>query len=305
MAELSKEKFQIVGKNLKAAQEVVRPSMTYWQDAWRRLKVNKIAMLTLSLLCIMIFMAIIGPMIRPFVYDEGNLFDANLKASSKYWFGTDDIGRDLWTRVWWGARLSLFIGVVVALANLTIGILYGGISGYLGGKVDDIMMRFVELLITVPQMLWIIMLMVVMGQGVATIMIAMTATGWAGTARIVRGQVLQLKEMEYVMAAKVLGSDMGRVVFKHLIPNTMGILIISVTFAIPAAIFTEAFLSFIGIGIPVPIPSLGSLSREGTNMLLVHPYQLMYPSIVISIIMLAFQIFGDGLRDALDPRLRQ
>ncbi|RKD28994.1 ABC transporter permease [Thermohalobacter berrensis] len=305
MAELSREKFEIVGKSIKESQAVVRPSMTYWQDAWRRLKANKLAIASLIILGIMIFMSLAGPYMRPYKFDEGDLLLMNQTPSSEYWFGTDELGRSLFVRCWVGARISIFIGVVVALLNFTIGVIYGGIAGYLGGNVDNIMMRIVDILFSIPFLLWVIMLMVVMERGLGTIIIAMAIAGWGGTARLVRGQVLQLKEMEFVMAAKTLGADAKRIILRHLIPNTMGVIIVNLTFAIPTAIFTEAFLSFIGLGIPVPYASLGSLSRDGIRMLLVHPYQLFFPSLIISILMLAFNLFGDGLRDALDPRLRQ
>lgn len=305
MAELSKDKFVIQGKSNDDAEAIVRPSLTYWQDAWRRLKSNKMAMVAMVILAIITLMAIFAPIFSSFDYRTGDLMKTNVPPNSTNWFGTDELGRDLFVRVWSGTRISLFIGFVTAILNFSIGVLYGGISGYIGGNVDNIMMRITEILFSIPYLLWVIMLMVVLGQGLLTIIIALTIAGWGGMARLVRGQVLQLKEMEFVMAAKTLGADAGRIITKHLIPNTIGVIIVSITFAIPQAIFAEAFLSFIGLGIPVPEASLGTLSKDGTRMLLIHPYQLLFPSLVISAIMLAFQIFGDGLRDALDPRLRQ
>ena len=305
MAELKKEQFKTIGKDLSKAQTINRPSMTYWQDAWRRLKGNKMSMISLSILLLLTIMAFVGPFMNEFEFNKGDLLLGNTEPNSTYWFGTDEIGRDLWTRVWKGARVSLLIGFTVAFINIILGILYGGISGYIGGRTDMIMMRFCEILGSIPYLIRVIMLMTVLGSGIKTIIIAMTLTGWVGAARMVRGQVLQLKEMEYVMAAKTLGSDTGRIILKHLVPNTMGVLIVSVTFRIPGAIFGEAFLSYIGMGIPVPQASLGSLSQAGTQMLLVHPYQLVFPAMVISVLMLSFTLFGDGLRDALDPKLRQ
>lgn len=305
MAELSKDKFKIVGKNLEESQTISRPSITYWQDAWRRLKENKVSMIALGILILIAIMAIAGPMVRPFEYDKGELLDYNKLPDSEHWFGTDDIGRDLWVRVWRGARISLFIGFTVAAANIILGILYGGVSGYVGGKTDLIMMRICEIITSIPYLIRVIMIMVILGSGVFTVILAMTVAGWVGTARMVRGQVLQLKEMEFVMAAKTLGSDTGRIILKHLVPNIMGILIVNLTFRIPGAIFGEAFLSYIGMGIAPPEPSLGALSQKGTSMILIHPYQLASPALVISFLMLAFTMFGEGLRDALDPRLRK
>lgn len=305
MAELSKDKFIIEGKTASDAEAIVRPSLTYWADAWRRLKKNKLAIISMVILVIIALFAIIAPIMSDYDYRTGDLLMTNEAPSSEHWFGTDELGRDLYVRVWKGTRISLFIGVVTALLNFSIGVLYGGISGYVGGNVDNIMMRFVEIIFAIPYLIWVILLTTVMDPGLFSIIIALSIAGWGGMARLVRGQILQIKEMEFVMAAKTLGADAARIITKHLIPNTIGVIIVSITFAIPAAIFSEAFLSYIGLGIPVPEASLGALSKDGTRMLLLEPYQLVFPSVVISLIMLAFQIFGDGLRDALDPRLRQ
>lgn len=305
MAELSKSKFIIEGKTASDAEAIVRPSLTYWADAWRRLKKNKLAIISMVILVIIALFAIIAPIMSDYDYRTGDLLLTNEAPSADHWFGTDELGRDLYVRVWKGTRISLFIGVVTALLNFSIGVLYGGISGYVGGNVDNIMMRFVEIIFAIPYLIWVILLTTVMDPGLFSIIIALSIAGWGGMARLVRGQILQIKEMEFVMAAKTLGADAARIITKHLIPNTIGVIIVSITFAIPAAIFSEAFLSYIGLGIPVPEASLGALSKDGTRMLLLEPYQLVFPSVVISLIMLAFQIFGDGLRDALDPRLRQ
>jgi oligopeptide transport system permease protein len=304
---LTAEKFRHVGKDLAKSQEVVRPSLTYWQDAWRRLKMNKVAILSLVILGVILIMAFAGPHMLPFEFDDQDFMFINKTHAEapEHWFGTDFLGRDIFVRVWQGTQVSLAIAVIAVLINMTIGIIYGGISGYVGGTVDNVMMRTVDVLFSIPQMLWVIMLIVVIGPGFATIVIALAATGWGGMARLVRGQVLQLREMEFVLAAKTLGAKGRRVIMRHLIPNSLGPIIINLTFAIPSAIFTEAFLSYIGLGLPVPQASLGTLANDGANLLLIHPYQLMYPSIVIVVLMLGFNLLGDGLRDALDPRLRQ
>lgn len=305
MTELSKDKFIIEGKTASDAEAIVRPSLTYWADAWRRLKKNKLAIISMVILIVIALFAIIAPIMSDWDYRTGDLLMTNEAPSSEHWFGTDELGRDLYVRVWKGTRISLFIGIVTALLNFSIGVLYGGISGYTGGNVDNLMMRFVEIIFAIPYLIWVILLTTVLEAGLFSIIVALSIAGWGGMARLVRGQILQIKEMEFVMAAKTLGADASRIITKHLIPNTIGVIIVSITFAIPAAIFSEAFLSYIGLGIPVPEASLGALSKDGTRMLLLEPYQLVFPSVVISLIMLAFQIFGDGLRDALDPRLRQ
>lgn len=302
---LEKDMFEVVGKDLESADAIIRPSLTYWADAWRRLTENKLAIVALVVLALVVIMAFVGPMIRPFSYDQQDFTKINQEPDSEHWFGTDALGRDIFVRCWTGAKISLFIGMVSAIINVTIGIIYGGISGYLGGYVDIIMMRIVEIIYSIPELLWVILLMVVLGPGLKTIIIAISISGWGGMARLVRGQVLQLKQMEFVLAAKTLGADTSRIIAKHLIPNAMGPIIINLTFQVPGAIFTEAFLSYIGLGIQPPLASWGSLAQEGTLMLLIKPYQLFFPALLISITMLAFNILGDGLRDSLDPRLRK
>lgn len=301
---LDKSMFKIVGKDVSKSMEITRPSMTYWQDAWRRLKENPVAIVALILLILMFLMAAFGPYLQPYDYAEQDFMSINNGPSGAHWFGTDPLGRDIFVRAWMGARVSLLIAVVTAFINFTIGVFYGGVSGYRGGVIDNFMMRFIDVIFSIPSMLWIILLMVVMGSGIQTMILALSITGWGGMARLVRGQVLQLREMEFVMAAKTLGADSKRIIIKHLIPNSMGPIIINLTFAIPGAIFTEAFLSYIGLGLPVPTASWGTLANDGAQVLLVYPYQLFFPSMLISITMLGFNLLGDGLRDALDPKLR-
>lgn len=254
---------------------------------------------------LIVILAIVIPFVSPYAYDQQDYTAINQGPSAQHWFGTDSLGRDIFVRCWAGARVSLLIALVATCINVIIGVLYGGISGYFGGRVDMIMMRGVEIIYTIPDLLWVIMLMVVMGSGLNTIIIAIAITGWGSMARLVRGQVLQLKQSEYVMASKTLGAGFGRIIFKHLIPNCMGPIIIDLTFSIPSAIFTEASLSYLGMGIPVPLASWGTLANDGANMLLLYPYQLFFPALLISLTMLGFNLLGDGLRDALDPRLRR
>lgn len=426
MERIDKEMFTHVGKNLEAAQKIKRPSMSYLQDAFRRLVKNKPAVISFWVLVILITMSLIGPIISNKVnghtYRSQTLVEQNQTSvmsnkrsitlkkneviayekyrpnlrkteiafkdisfkgtgllefrignedeesiqgdkkeflvsievtnsdnwasivdkinaegerllsedsdfrglsaekkgnnliiytegeswfNSKYWFGTDEFGRDLFTRLWTGGRLSFTIAFIAVFVTTIFGVIYGGIAGYVGGRVDVLMMRIVEILMVVPSMLYIILLLTVMRPGINPIIIALTITGWMGSARIVRGEVMRLKHSEYVIAAQTLGATGKRIIFKHLIPNTMGPIIVNMTMMIPRMIFAEAFLSFIGLGVPAPFASWGSLVNEGALIFMQYPHQLLVPAIALSFTMLAFNILGDGLRDSLDPRLRK
>jgi oligopeptide transport system permease protein len=282
-----------------------RPATTYWQDAWRRLQKNKLAMAGLAVIVFIALMAAVGPLFSPYSYSDQVLADANQPPSAQHWFGTDNLGRDLFTRVLYGARISLSIGIVASLINLTIGVVYGGISGYFGGRVDSVMMRLVDILYGIPLLLFVILLMVVLKPGLTNIFIALGLVYWLGMARIVRGQVLAIKEQEYVLAARLVGAGSRRIILRHLVPNSMGPIIVTLTLSIPEAIFTEAFLSFIGLGVSAPMASWGVLASESLAGLRSYPFQLLYPALAISVTMLAFNFLGDGLRDALDPRMRK
>lgn len=306
MAELSREKFKIVGCDNADAEEILRPNMTYWQDAWRRLKQNKIAIGSLILLALISIMTVIGPYLTKFDFKAIDKSVFNLKPNSVHWFGTDALGRDLFARVWIGGRVSIIIGLIGAVIDTVVGVVYGGISGYLGGLTDDIMMRIVEVLTVIPYLIVVILISLIFDTGGMTpLIIAMTITGWTGMARLIRGQILQIKEQEYVLAAQALGANTSRIVARHLIPNTLGVMIVSITFDIPSFIFGEAFLSFIGLGIKSPNTSWGALASLGQAQMMFFPYQLFFPSLFISLTMLSFNLLGDGLRDALDPKLRQ
>nr|WP_237582639.1 ABC transporter permease [Pontibacillus yanchengensis] len=298
--------FQKVHDNFEHAEKINRPSVSYWADVWRRIKENKLAMLGLILIISLSILAIIGPYINGYSYYEQNFMEKNLKPNAEHWFGTDQLGRDIFTRVWYGARISLFIGVMAALIDFLVGIIYGGISGMASGRTDNIMMRIAEILYAIPYLLMVILLMVVMEQGLWTIILAMTLTGWIPMARLVRGQVLQMKEQEFVQASEALGAKTGWVLRKHMIPNTMGPILVNVTLTVPTAIFAEATLSFLGLGIPAPQASWGTMANDALDSILVgNFYQLFFPAILISLTMFAFNVFGDGLRDALDPKLRK
>ncbi|OYT15539.1 MAG: peptide ABC transporter permease [Bacteroidetes bacterium 4572_77] len=396
MANISKDKWQKLSKENKDKEQILRPSLTYWQDAWRRLKQNKFSMLGLVTIIFLSLMAAFAPMVISHDYKTQNLQLANIPAkieiykvdedsyvyvhkeyklynvtskgevlkrirekkrdltqnfnlyelngktikldyryarlkgddnpdgikfklyvddkeiteskrvrNKSYLFGTDSLGRDVLARVLYGARISLFIALVATVVNFFIGVVYGGTSGYIGGKIDNMMMRIVDIISVIPLLLYVILLTVLIGTGLKSIIIAIGSVYWVGMARIVRGQVLSLKEQEYVLAARTLGASTTRIMFRHLIPNAMGPIIVAMTMMIPSAIFTEAFLSFIGLGVSPPVASWGTLASDALTGLRSYPYQLFYPSAAISITMLAFNFLGDGLRDALDPRLRK
>lgn len=290
----------------------MRPSLTHFQQVTRKLVKNKLAMVGLTLIVLLIAMAIIGPHLVPYSYSDQSLLNANQEISSEHWFGTDELGRDMFSRTWYGARISLIIGISAALIDLIIGVTVGGIAGYMAGRgkkgdrIDTIIMRLIEVLYGLPYLLVVIMLMVVMEPGIVTIIIALSATGWVGMARLVRGQILQLKNQEFIMAAQVLGAKFPRILLRHLIPNTIGVIIVNLTFTIPSAIFAESFLSFLGLGVQAPIASWGTMTNDALGVILTGDWwRLFFPALMISLTMFAFNVFGDGLQDALDPRIRE
>lgn len=294
------------------AEQISRPTVTYWRDAWRRLKQNKLAMAGLVLILLLVVMAIVGPYLSPYSYEHQDLLRKNLPPSGEHWFGTDDLGRDVFTRTWYGARISLTVGIVAALLDLIIGVIYGGIAGFMAGRgkrgerIDNIMMRIVDILYGIPYLLVVILLLVIMEPGIVPIIVALAATGWVGMARMVRGQILQVKQQEFVLAAQTLGADVARLLRKHLIPNVMGVIIVQLTFTIPQAIFAESFLSFLGLGVQAPMASWGTMASDALGVVFSgHWWRLFFPAFFISLTMFAFNVFGDGLRDALDPRLRK
>ncbi len=305
-SDINKELFRPALDNRAAAESIKRPMISYWADVWRRLKKNKLAMFGLIILILLILMAIVGPYLTGYTYYTQNLDAQNLRPSADHWFGTDSVGRDLFTRTWYGARYSLFIGIMAAMIDFLIGVIYGGIAGFKGGKTDTIMMRIAEIIYSIPYLLTVILLMVILPQGLWTIILAMGITGWLSMARLVRGQVLQLKEMEFVQASALMGAKTGWILRKHLIPNTMGSILVNITLSVPSAIFAEATLSFLGLGVPPPAASWGTMVSDSIQSLLVgNAYQLFIPAFFISLTMFSFNVLGDGLRDALDPRLRK
>ncbi len=297
--------FEPVSAEEKNKAEFIRPSLTYWQDAWQRLRRDKMAMFGLFLIVCIVLMAIFGPMLSSYAYDEQDFMISNEFPSWEHLFGTDMFGRDLFVRVMYGARISLAVGLMASLINLTIGVIYGSVSGFAGGRTDDIMMRITDTIRSVPTMIYVILLMVVVGPGLKSIFITLGISYWTNMARIVRSEIMRVKNEEFVLAARTIGASPVRMLFRHLIPNAMGPILVTLTFCIPQAIFAEAFLSFVGLGVSAPMASWGVLSSDAMNALIVYPYQLFFPALAISLTILAFNFFGDGLRDALDPRLRK
>lgn len=291
-------------KRLKKKSESDQIRYNYWIESWRRFREHKIAALGLWTLLALIIFALVGPFLTKHTYYETHLHLKNQPPSSQFWFGTDELGRDLFTRVWCGARISLSIGVIASLIDLFFGVLYGSISGINGGKIDEFLMRLADILYSIPYLLVVILLMVVIGPGIITIIIALTITGWINMARIVRGQILQLKQLDFIKAAETMGASNFHVLTRHLIPNMLGTIIVSITLTIPTAIFAEAFLSFLGLGIQAPVASWGTMINDGLPALRYYPWRLFFPAGFISLTMLCFNLIGDGLRDAFDPRMQ-
>lgn len=303
----------------------MQKSMSYWQDAWRRLKKNKIAMVSLCVLIILVVFAFLGPLLREYSYEQQIRGSENLQPSWQFPFGTDSLGRDLLVRIMFATRISMVIGIIASLIVLFIGSIYGSISGLLGGVVDNVMMRIVELIYSIPDMLVVILLSVVLkeplktlfqssdnlkflltlGPGIIAIFVTFAMLYWVGNARIIRGQVLMLKEQEFITAARALGAGNARIIKRHLLPNCVGQLIVITMLQIPSAIFLESFLSFIGLGVSAPLASLGSLCADALKGIYSYTFRLIIPSVILSILILAFNLFGDGLRDALDPKLKK
>ena len=298
--------FEIIGTTDNQGDIIARPRVGYFKDAWRRFKENKIALIAMCILLLLIVMVVIGPSLSGYKFEAVDKAAKNQAPSAAHWFGTDKLGRDLFARVWVGGRVSIIIGITGALISSVIGCIYGGIAAYFGGKVDTIMMRIVEVLISIPYLIVVILMSIILdSKSLWTLILAMTITGWCGMARLVRGQMLQIKNEEYILAARAMGVSPWKIVLKYMIPNTISVVIVSITFDIPGYIFSEAFLSYIGLGIQPPGTSWGALASSAQVQFTHYPYQLFFPSIMIALTMLSFTLMGDGLRDALDPRLRK
>ena len=335
MEKIDKSRFAWVGSDPEKREGMARPSVTYWKDAIGRLKKNRVAMVCLCIIILLILSCVIIPWVTPFDSREQHLSCSNKGfffscVDERYEgqnlvhvFGTDRLGRDLLVRTFEGGRVSLMIAFAAVAVNLVVGMIYGGISGYFGGLADNIMMRITDILYTIPDILLIILLamaikepleglatkpgfgwMQKLGPNMVSIFIIFALLYWVGMARIVRSQVLTLKESEYVTAARALGASCGRIIKKHLLTNCMGTLIVTTTLQIPSSIFTESYLSFLGLGVAAPMPSLGSLATDAVKGMNTYPVLLIAPALMISIMILVFNLFGDGLRDAFDPKLK-
>lgn len=319
--------FQRITIDRTEAEKIQAPPQSFLQDAWRRLKKNKGAVVSLVIIVVMMLLALLAPVIAPHDPTAQNVAYANLPAKipgifsgvrngvdayaqagvpdgTYFYFGTDSLGRDLLSRVLYGTRLSLVIAFAAAVVDLTIGVTYGLVSGWFGGRVDTVMQRILEIMTAIPNLVILVLMLLFLKPGVGTIILAIGFTSWLSMARVVRGQTLQLKSREYILASRSLGQSFWKIAWKHLLPNIAGIIIIQTMFSIPSAIFFEAFLSFLGIGVPVPNASLGSLINDGYKTFRFLPHLMWFPAIVLCILMISFNLLADGLRDAFDPKMR-
>jgi len=300
--DFQKDDFAPLPESLKDSEFIAVEPKTYWQDAWGRFRKNPLAIAGLIFIVFIIILAIAVPALSPYTYDGLDLKARNAGMSAEHPFGTDKFGRDILVRIMYGARISLSVGFAAAALNLVIGVVYGGIAGYIGGAVDNVMMRFVDILYSVPSLLYVILVMLAFGSNIASVLIAICISSWIGMARLVRSQVLSLKEQEFALAAYVSGASKAHILFKHLIVNCMGPVIVTATLMVPSAIFTEAFLAFVGIGISLPMASWGTMANEAKSVMLVYPLQMLWPVMAICLTMLSLNFIGDGLSEALDPR---
>ena len=284
------------------AQFIAIQSKSFARNVWESFSRNRLALVGLILLAVLVCAAVFGPMLSPYPYDGMDAMSRNQSSSAAHWFGTDQMGRDVFTRVLYGARVSLLVGFASTALNLLIGVLYGSIAGYVGGRVDMVMMRIVDVIYAVPAMIYMILLMLIFGSNIYSVMLGICVNGWINMARIVRSQVMSLKEQEFSVAAFVIGASRKRILFRHLLLNSLGPIIVTVTLMIPQAIFTEAFLSFIGIGISAPMASLGTLAQDAKMLMNVYPMQMVWPVLVICIVIFSLNFIGEGLETALNPR---
>lgn len=277
-----------------------------WQDAWLRLRRNRAAMASLALLALITVACIVLPWVWPYSYDtpDWDMLNHAPTLLGWHWFGTDGLGRDVFVRVMYGCRISLMVGVVATFVTLVIGIAWGAVAGYVGGWLDGLLMRTVDVLYSVPFIPFVIILLVLFGHDIFLMFAAIGAVSWLDIARIVRGQTLSLKQKEFIEAARASGVGGIGIIRRHIVPNLLGIVIVYITLTIPSVILFEAFLSFLGLGVQAPMTSLGGLVSDGAGVLQAHPYQLIIPSVFLALIVYCFNFIGDGLRDALDPKDR-
>ena len=330
--EFKNDDFELVGDKQDINKDEVMPDTPFWKDVITRFVDNKGAMVGSICILAIIILAIICPIMSNYEFDKVstieqsmapripvleklgildgeanniNKYDNSQFKDTYHYFGTDTLGRDLWTRVWLGARISLYVAVAAVFIDIFIGMLYGLISGYFGGIVDNIMQRFQEIINSIPTLVILVLLMLVFKPSLYTIILALMLTGWIGMARITRAQVLKIKEQEFILASRTLGAGDFFIIFKEVLPNIFGQIIIMSMFSIPNAIIYEAFLAFIGLGIPAPTASLGTLINEGYKSILVSPYMVIIPVVILAVLMLSFNLLADGLRDAFDPKMKE
>lgn len=275
-----------------------------WYDSWQRLKRNPTAMFGLFIIIFLTLVALFAPIISPYDPIAINLINSVKPPSSAHWLGTDYYGRDILSRIIYGTRISMTVGFVVQFIATVIGVTLGAVAGYYGGKIDMLIMRLVDIMMSFPGLLFIIAVRVALGPGLFNVFIAMSIVSWTGKARLVRSQVLAIREMDYVDAARAMGVRTPVIIFKHILPNCLAPVIVGVTMGIAGAIMAEAGLSFLGLGVQEPIPSWGSIVNEGLGYLRTAPWYSLFPALAIAVLVLGFNLFGDGLRDALDPRLK-
>ena len=296
-------RYQPLDKASISADQISRPSVSYWKDAWRRFRKDKLAVFGLVMILIVSLFAIFGPMFCPYAYDEADFLSIAQWPSKAHWFGTDALGRDLYVRVLYGARISLSIGVVAALVNMVIGVLYGGIAGYFGGKVDTVIMRLLDILQAIPGMLLSIAISAALGSGFGNTIIALSIGGVPMTVRLLRGSILTVRKQEYIEAAEKINCSKLRIITAHILPNAIAPLIVSVTMGIGNTILQAASLSYIGLGVQPPTPEWGAMLSAGKAVITRYPHLCIFPGLCIMVIVLSFNMLGDGLRDAMDPKL--
>lgn len=324
-------KFERVSLQNLEQQEMLASETGFFKDAYLRFVANKGAVIGFFAVSIILILAVVGPSITPHIYNEVVTTNINLPPRIPflenfgifngmwegidmyakkgfpdlyYWFGADGLGRDLWSRVWVGTRISFLIAFVAVIIDVIIGITYGLISGYFGGKTDLIMQRIVEIISGIPNLVVVILLVLILKPGLISIVFALMITGWISMSRVVRSQVLKIKEMEYILAARTLGANSMVIILKEILPNIIGQIIVMTMFSIPNAIFYESFLAFVGLGLQPPLASLGVLISTGYQSMLIYPHMVIFPVIVLSVLMLSFNLMADGLRDAFDPKMK-
>ncbi len=297
--------FELIGDKQNIMIDEVEPARPLWKDVLGRFMENKGALIGIILIIIITLLAIFAPIFSKFTYDGVDTAATNIAPNATHWFGTDAFGRDLWARLWTGTRISLIIAIVAVIIDIVVGMTYGLISGYFGGLVDVILQRIQEIINSIPTLVVLTILLTVMKPSLTTVIIALIFTEWIPMSRITRAQVLKVKEDEFVLASRTLGASDFFIIFREILPNIFGQLIIMSMMTIPNAIFYEAYLAFVGLGLTVPRASLGTLINDGFENFLVYPYQMLIPSLVLAILMLSFNLFGDGLRDALDPTMKE